>query len=594
MELLTIGVLGMLGIAGASLIAPKLRIPAPLLLVAVGIVISFLPFVAEFEIDPEWILAGILPPLLYSASVSMPTVDFRREFKTISGLSVALVVVSAVVLGLLFSWLIPGLGVAGGIALGAILSPTDAVATSIVKRVGVSPRIVTVLEGESLLNDATALVLLRSAIAASAASVSLWGVLGDFVWAVLIAAAIGFFVGILNLFVRSRVNDATVNTVISFTVPFLASLPAEALGGSGLVAAVVAGLVTGMGSVRFLKPQHRISDEQNWRTVELLLESTVFLVMGLELSKIINDVQRDGSGVWTAVGLAAIGLTVVTLLRGLYVAPLVASLGRKRKRGEQFKPTLDRIQTKLDTAGDEGILLERDGHSRAVPARRVSQLRGRVQRKSADIDYFSKKPLGWREGTVIAWAGMRGVVTLAAAQTLPAETPSRSLLILVAFLVAGASLLIQGGTLPWLVRKVRPDTPDPQEEAAERAALTELLLDVGEANGAPKRSPARVGGGDGGEVGDGGIGGDAGDIGEIGEIGEGQAELLGDLSVGSAERTERLRRSEMRRTILLAQRELLLSLRKEARFSSATLSHALATLDAEQIALEMRDEAEGS
>ena len=281
MELLIIGVLGMLGIAGASLIAPKLRIPAPLLLVFVGIVISFLPFVADFEVDPEWILAGILPPLLYSASVSMPTVDFRREFTTISGLSVALVVVSAVVLGFLFSWLIPGLGLAGGIALGAILSPTDAVATTIVKRVGVSPRIVTVLEGESLLNDATALVLLRcSAIAASAASVSLWTVLGDFAWAVFIAALIGLVIGVLNLFIRARVNDATVNTVISFTVPFLASLPAEALGGSGLVAAVVAGLITGMGSVKYLTPQHRISDEQNWRTVELLLESTRVLGHG--------------------------------------------------------------------------------------------------------------------------------------------------------------------------------------------------------------------------------------------------------------------------------------------------------------------------
>ncbi|KIP52668.1 cation:proton antiporter [Leucobacter komagatae] len=575
MELLIIGVLGMLGIAGASLIAPKLRIPAPLLLVFVGIVISFLPFVADFEVDPEWILAGILPPLLYSASVSMPTVDFRREFTTISGLSVALVVVSAVVLGLLFSWLIPGLGLAGGIALGAILSPTDAVATTIVKRVGVSPRIVTVLEGESLLNDATALVLLRSAIAASAASVSLWTVLGDFAWAVFIAALIGLVIGVLNLFIRARVKDATVNTVISFTVPFLASLPAEALGGSGLVAAVVAGLITGMGSVKYLTPQHRISDEQNWRTVELLLESTVFLVMGLELSKIINDVQRDGAGVWTAVGLAAIGLVVVTLLRALYVAPLIASLGRSQKRGEQIKPTLERLQTKLDSAGDEDFEMVRDGRSRTVPARRLSQLQGHVRRKSADIDYFTKKPLGWREGTVIAWAGMRGVVTLAAAQTLPAETPSRSLLILVAFLVAGASLLLQGGTLPWVVRKVQPDSPDPQEDAAERAELLELLIEVGKDRVGPAHvsdttvTPGRL------------------------EQRE-ESEVLGALGAGEHDAQERARRSALRREILLAQRELLLAMRKEARFSSATLSHALATLDAEQIALEMREDAADS
>nr|WP_198677578.1 sodium:proton antiporter [Leucobacter luti] len=579
----------MLGIAGASLIAPKLRIPAPLLLVLVGIVLSFMPFVADFEMDPEWILAGILPPLLYSASVSMPTVDFRREFKTISGLSVVLVVVSAVVLGFLFSWLIPGLGIAGGIALGAILSPTDAVATTIVKRAGVSPRIVTVLEGESLLNDATALVLLRSAIAASAASVSLWGVLGDFVWAVLIAAAIGFAIGILNLVVRSRVKDATVNTVISFTVPFLASLPAEALGGSGLVAAVVAGLVTGMGSVKFLNPQHRISDEQNWRTVELLLESTVFLVMGLELSKIVGDVQRDGAGVWTAVGLAAIGLVTVTLLRALYVAPLIASLGRNQKRGEKIKPTLDRLQSRLDDAGDGELEFERDGQSRTVSGRRLSQLRGRVQRKSADIDYFAKKPLGWREGTVVTWAGMRGVVTLAAAQTLPADTPSRSLLILVAFIVAGASLLLQGGTLPWVVRLVRPAAPDPQEDAAERAELRDLLREVAEANGAPRRDGAPQP-----EVADApdGTAGAGTPLDRDEE--EEEAELLGALDPETAAREERMFRRSLRKDILLAQREFLLALRQEGRFSSATLSHALATLDAEQIALEMREEAEGS
>ncbi|WP_203230678.1 cation:proton antiporter domain-containing protein, partial [Agromyces humi] len=232
MELLIVAVLGLLGIAAATAIGPKLGFSAPLVLVVVGILVSFLPFVPDIEVDPEWIIAGVLPPLLYSASVSMPSMEFRREFGAISGLSVALVVVSSVALGFLFWWLVPGVTLAAGIALGAIVSPTDAVATSIVKRVGVTPRVVTVLEGESLLNDATALVLLRSAIAATAATVTFWDIVGDFAFAVAVAVVIGWLVGRANLWVRSRVTDATVNTVISFTVPFLASVPSEALGAS--------------------------------------------------------------------------------------------------------------------------------------------------------------------------------------------------------------------------------------------------------------------------------------------------------------------------------------------------------------------------
>src|SRR3954469_5150705 len=151
MEFPAIVVLGLLAIAAAAVFGPRLGVAAPLLLVVVGIGVSLLPFVPAIEIEPHWILAGVLPPLLYSASVSMPTMDFRREFTAISGLAVILVVASAVLLGLLFSWLIPGLGLPVGIALGAIVSPTDAVAVSIVRRVGVSPRIVAVLEGEGLL-----------------------------------------------------------------------------------------------------------------------------------------------------------------------------------------------------------------------------------------------------------------------------------------------------------------------------------------------------------------------------------------------------------------------------------------------------------
>ena len=167
MELAPALVVAVIGIVAVTRIAPRVGVAAPLLLVLLGVVASLLPGAPGLEIEPEWILAGVLPPLLYSSAVSMPGMDFRRDFGAIAGLSVVLVVVSAVVLGVFFSRVLD-ISLATGIALGAVVSPTDAVATSITKRLGVSPRLVTVLEGESLLNDASALVLLRSAIAATA------------------------------------------------------------------------------------------------------------------------------------------------------------------------------------------------------------------------------------------------------------------------------------------------------------------------------------------------------------------------------------------------------------------------------------------
>lgn len=224
-----LAVFGVVCIVAINTLAPKVGVSAPLGLVVAGIVLSLLRFVPALAVPPEWILAGVLPLLLYSAAVSMPAMDFRRDFRAISGLSVSLVVMTSLALGWFFARFIPELGLAGGIALGAIVSPTDAVATSIVKRLGVAPRAVAVLDGESLLNDASALVLLRSAIAAAASSVSLWHVAGSFVRSVAIATAIGFSVGYVALLLRRRIPQASVNTLLSFIVPFLAYEPAEHL-----------------------------------------------------------------------------------------------------------------------------------------------------------------------------------------------------------------------------------------------------------------------------------------------------------------------------------------------------------------------------
>src|SRR6478736_3095353 len=158
-------ILAIVLIAVTTSVAPKLNIAGPLILVLVGIGVGLLPFVPPIEVEPEIILIGVLPPLLYSAAVALPAVEFRRDFGPIAGLSVLLVILSSLALAGLFVLAIPGLDPYVAVALGAILSPTDAVATSIVKRLGISRRVVTLLEGESLLNDATALVILRTAVA---------------------------------------------------------------------------------------------------------------------------------------------------------------------------------------------------------------------------------------------------------------------------------------------------------------------------------------------------------------------------------------------------------------------------------------------
>jgi len=542
MDLLIVAVAGLLAIAAAATIAPRIRVAAPLILVLVGIGVSFLPFVPAFEVDPEWVIAGILPPLLYSASASMPAMDFRRELTAIGGLSVVLVVLSSVIVGIFFAWVIPGLGLWWGIALGAVVSPTDAVATSIVRRVGVSGRTVSVLEGESLLNDATALVLLRTAIAGTAASVSLWSVLGRFVFAVVIAVALGILVGHLNLWLRSKVTDPTVNTVVSFTVPFLASVPAELLGASGLVAAVVAGLVTGHGAARRLSPRHRLSDSENWRMVELVLEGTIFLLMGLQLDGIVVEVQAEHAGIGTAAVIAAGALLLTILVRAGYIAPLLAGLHRRTRRGERMKPTLDVMQRRLDTSPPPSVPLRPASPIRISPER-IDRLRARTRRVRADIDYLLASPLGWREGGVLVWAGMRGAITLAAAQTLPADAPNRPLLILIAFTVAAASLIVQGSTLASFVRWIRPATRDEATAVEERRQVLALLDRV-----------AR-------------------------EVVEHPA-----AASSSSAASKRLAL-----TIIEAQRSALLDARDDGVYSSEILNSALTNLDADQISLELKD-----
>lgn len=546
----------LLCIAGMSALSGLTRIAAPLLLVVLGGVVGFLPGVPDLEVDPEWILIGVLPPLLFSAAASMPAMSFRREFRSIAGLSVVLVVLSSLLVGWFFSASL-NISLAWGIALGAIVSPTDAVATAIARKVGVPPRVLTMLEGESLLNDASALVLLRSAIAAAAGGVALGGVVLDFLWAVTAAVVIGWGVGWLHLWLRSKLADPAPSTVISYAAPFLAAIPADQVGASGLVA----GLIAGYGAPRLLSPRARLSDSQNWKTVELVLESGIFLLMGLQLHGLITHSDHSDSALLTVLWVAVVGWLGSVLIRGAYVTSLVNRMSqrtqRKQSRRERLDMWADYLEQRLenpDTAPKPPPAPERRGepHSRRAqtaavrhgePAawtpQRLSMILTRLRRERATVDYLVSNPIGPREGGLLVWAGMRGAVSLAAAQTLPSDTPGRPTLLLVAFALAGGSLFIQGLTLPVVVRWLsRPATDeDRQGDADERNRLFDLMRQTSE------RERAR-------------------------ESGRG------------------LKRVEL--DVLQAQRMALLDARDDGVFDAEVLSHALAVVDAEQIGLELR------
>lgn len=470
MDLTNLAIIAVLLIVAVTALAPRIGIAAPLGLVAAGVALSFLPGIPEFEVDPELILAGVLPPLLYSAAVNMPTMDFRRDLKSIGGLSFVVVVVSAGVIGFVLNHIVPGIGFAEGFALGAIVSPTDAVATGIVKKTGVAPRLVTVLEGESMLNDASALVLLRSAVAAmgvAAGSISVGGVLWDFVVAVALAVVVGVVVGGASLALRAVVRDATLQTAISFVVPFIAYVPAEHVGASGLVAVVTAGLITGYRGTIELRPQDRLSEAATWRTIAFLLESGVFLLMGLEVRPLIDDFTDDGGSVLRLLTVVGTCLGILLIVRAGYIALLIKGLGNDLRHMRRWLPHMARMKGLLDSPA-----------AQRMSERRRERIRQEIVRHEADLTFYRDQQLGRRDGAVLTWAGMRGVVTLAAAQTLPVDTDQRALLVLAAFTVAVTSLVVQGGTLAWIVRLLGTEARRDAEVRQQLATIADTLTEI--------------------------------------------------------------------------------------------------------------------
>ena len=571
-ELALFAVIGVAVIVTVAAFSKRLGIAAPLILVVVGLGLSYLPGLPTFTVPHEVILMGVLPPLLYAAAVNLPVVDFRRNLGAISSLSVFLVLFSAFATGLLLYIVLPDLNLAAAIALGAVVSPPDAVAaTSIGKKLGLPPRLVTVLEGEGLVNDATALVLLRSAIAASAGGLaSIWDGVADFGFAVVAAVAVGLLVGFATVYLRSKLHDPVLDTAISIVVPFVAFIPAEELGASGVLAVVVAGLYTGHRSGSAFSAQARINDSVNWHTIQFLLENGVFLLMGLEIRYLVENIDPELLTVRESV---VIGLGVTALLiavRFLWMGPLILVL---RAKVEHQERRTTRFRAALDSLKAQGLSDERT-------QRRHKRGESIYRRRRADIAQLRKEGLDWRGGVVIGWSGMRGVVTLAAAQSLPESTPYREQLVLIAFTVAVVTLLLQGGTLPWVIKALGVRGRNAAEDQRDLATLLDQISDAGLM---VLENPAICLNSD--------VDVDPDVVERVRQSTFLRSELAWErvkaLGIGTSA-TPQLQYRELRRAVVEAEREALLLARREGRFPSRTLADAQRLLDVEETRLRPR------
>lgn len=562
-------VIGLVTIVVAGLFGRRLGIAAPLILILIGAGFSFIPG-APVHVPAEFILIGLLPPILYGAAITVPVIDFRRNFASIGLLSVLLVVATTFVTGVLLWAVFPELSLPAAIAVGAVISPTDAVAaTAIAKRFGLPPRLVTILEGESLVNDATALVLLRSALAATAAAISFWGAVGDFAFAVTVAIAIGIAVGFVTVWVRSRLREPLLDTAISFAVPFIAFIPAEVAGASGVIAVVAAGLYSGHHAPRRLTPQSRATERANWRSIQFVLENGVFLLMGLELTYVLNSVTDDGLSVTHAVLLGLLVTAVVIAMRYLFVGPLVIGFRMSIRRAERDQERFHAFASRVP----EGELPPRW-------ERRVDQLRRRATRHDNDLRELRDQGLDWRGGIILGWAGMRGVVTLAAAQSLPSETPYRPQLVLIAFTVAIVTLLLQGLTLPAVIRLTGVRGTD---ATADRRALASLLDEMTEAGLKVLEAPTD----------DEGEAADAAVVERVRNdtlVGAQAAWERVDRDTGEPHDSPHARYVALRRAVIAAERAALLEARSAGSYPSRILLRAQTMLDLEEGRLAQFDE----
>jgi monovalent cation/hydrogen antiporter len=421
----------MVAVGGLSVLAGVVRVPYPIVLVLGGLVLGFVPGVPRAELSPGLVLVLFLPPLLYQAAFFSSPRDLRADTRAITLLAVGLVLATMSAVAVTAHALVGGLPWAAAFALGAIVSPTDPLAaTAIARRLGVPRRLVTVLEGESLVNDASALVAYRLAVGAVVAgSFALWEAGVRFVAGAVGGVAIGLAVGWLIAEARRRIEDPVVEIVLSVVTGYAAYLPADRLGASGVLAAVTAGLYVGWRAPELASPGTRLLGFSFWEVLVYLLNAVLFVLVGLQLPSILSGVSGQGAAVLVGQAALVSAMVIAVRIAWLFSVPyLVRALDRR-------------------------------------PSQRARRV-------------------GARERLVIGWSGMRGAVSLAAALALPLETqtgqgfPQRNLIIFVTFGVILATLVLQGLSLPWLIRRLglHRDDSEEQEELRGRLRATDAAL----------------------------------------------------------------------------------------------------------------------
>jgi CPA1 family monovalent cation:H+ antiporter len=638
-ELVTLVVVVVVLVIGVvSVFARRIGVAAPLVLTVVGVGAGAIPGIAHFDVEPAIVLTVILPPLLYAAARQVPFVDFRRNLRVIGFLAIVLVVVSAVLVGVLVHLLwITTVPLALAIALGAVVAPPDAVAaTSLGKRLGLPPRIVTILEGEGLVNDATALVLLSTMLAIVAASTVApngWMIGLTFLWAVFGSILIGGILGAAVVAFRRRITDPVLDAAVSLVTPFAAYLAGEFSHASGVVAVVVAGIFVGNQGAYRIRASFRLTESGIWRIVTLLVENAVFLFMGFQLWPVVGEVLDEHQLVGT---LEVAGLVILLLVGVRFAAmpPLLWTIRhRYRQRAAQADKTQGRfdnvteedfqqraanfrqlgikqspaksfvrgvrsrfgIVTKTDRAQRDDIVarlaeleknpapvpIEIDESARARFSKTFQNFRKRLDQQNNDLTAERDQALGWRDGVILGLSGMRGVVTVVAVQTIPDNQPMRDSLVLIAFAVAIITLVVQGLLLPPVVRLLRPAQDSVGSERTEIYELRKVMKTAGDAaitttveEAAASGTPIEA------VVID--------DVISQGETGVGHLEIWANVDVADPN-NQVAQFQRLRRVQLDAERTALRDAYERGAFSSEAIDVLRSALDSDEISLDTLD-----
>ena len=461
-------ILVVVGAILVTAIAHRRGLEPALIIVVVGIAVSFLPGFEAPELDSHILLSVVLPPLLYSAALDFSFPTFLRNIKPILGLGVGLVVVTAFVVAGVSSWMAAvSLTFGTALVLGAIVAPPDAVtAVAVGRKLGLPKRVMAILTGESLINDAAALALFSVAVVQVAGGHTfIENPFLLFTYSAVVGPLVGAALGYVTLWIRRRLANPGLETVQGLVVPFAAFIAAEHLHASGVLAVVVAGFVVGSGTLD-AGYQTRLQERYVWNSVDVLLEAFVFAYIGLHLRFVLEDLREAHESLLAVAIASAIVLVIVLVIRPLSVFLMFG-------RSVLSRHVESRLSVPIPDHGGRGALGTR---KRANAPKRW---RTNVETRS----------LTWQENVVVSWTGMRGVVTLAAAAGIPVTTvagepfPERATIQAIAFVVSVGTLLLQGWTLPLLIRRLRLASSDDDHayDLAETRKAEQVVHDAADA-----------------------------------------------------------------------------------------------------------------